>query len=200
MDLVVERENASGRRRLGRLVQLGLKFSDLVFGAVSHQAFIGLSLRCKHLMRRGSFPRARLCCPEPPAVLPPHTPPPRRRASSFGLGDTLRPPRLPLRRRQGPPPGVPFPPSPLPLPPPWFFPTLTSPPPPSLVSAKGKGARASLFFSGLGVGGGGLLFRLKVGVGRVLREVCGWWAAGASFPPAPQAGSGPEGSYTTEAG
>src|ERR1035437_1237945 len=65
MDLVVEREKASGRRRLGRLVQLGLKFSDLVFGAVSHQAFIGLSLRCKHVMRRGSFPRARLCCPEP---------------------------------------------------------------------------------------------------------------------------------------
>ncbi len=64
-DLVVERVETSGRRPLGRLVQLALKLSGLVMGVVSHQAFTDLSLRYKRVTWQGSFPRAGLCCPRP---------------------------------------------------------------------------------------------------------------------------------------
>ena len=56
MDLVVQRVEASSRRLFGRLVKLVLKLLDLVMGAVSHQAFTGLSLLLQACDTAGALP------------------------------------------------------------------------------------------------------------------------------------------------
>src|SRR6266511_2777362 len=66
VDLVVERVEASGRRPLGRPVQLELKLSGRVMGVVSHRGIhrpvpSSASTRCG----RGPSLVAGLCCPRP---------------------------------------------------------------------------------------------------------------------------------------
>jgi hypothetical protein len=117
VDLVIARMEASGRRPLGRPVQLALQRSGLVQGVVSHRAFTDRSLPLQARDVAGSFPRAGWWCPRPQAVLRPHPPPFRLGATSRRIGHPHR--LLPVRsdRGRGGLPQFPHPPSTHPAPP-----------------------------------------------------------------------------------